>query len=223
MIEFLQNIDASIFLALNGPHCPFFDSFMTMFTGRYIWIPMYLTVLWILFSRKPRLGGGVFLIMLILAIAATDQLCASLIRPAVERLRPSNPENPLSDMVYVVGGYRGGSYGFPSCHAANSFAFATFIALTVRRGWFAAFIFGWALLNTYTRIYLGVHYPGDILAGALIGSAVAAVCYFAASRLAKFAGRDATPEDDPILNIPGPQLMVGVFAATLIYIVIASI
>lgn len=118
MIEFLNNLDTSIFLAVNGAHSPFFDTFMTMFTGRFIWIPMYAMVLWILFKSCRWQTATAYLVALVCAILLTDQTCASVIRPAVERLRPSNLENTLSDYAYIVNGYRGGSYGFPSCHAA---------------------------------------------------------------------------------------------------------
>lgn len=98
-----------------------------------------------------------------------DQVCSSLIRPVVARLRPANLENPIVDMVYIVNGYRGGSYGFPSCHAANSFGLALYVVFTFRKRWLSLFIIAWAVLNCYTRIYLGVHYPGDLLVGGIIG------------------------------------------------------
>ncbi len=180
MIEFLNNLDTSVFLAINGHHSPFFDSFMTMFTGRFIWIPMYAMVLWILFRSCRWQTATIYLVALVGAICLTDQTCASVIRPAVERLRPSNLENTLSDFTYIVNGYRGGSYGFPSCHAANSFALALFVSLFVKRRGFTLFIFGWAAANSYSRLYLGVHYPGDLLVGALVGCAYGAACYYTA-------------------------------------------
>lgn len=177
MIEYLNQLDASILLFFNGMHSPFFDKFMMLCTGKFIWIPMYATILFILFkSFKPKLVL-VYAIALGVAIALTDQTCASIIRPVVERLRPSNPGNPLSEYVHLVNGYRGGSYGFPSCHAANSFALAVFIVCLVRRWRLAIFIFGWAILNSYSRFYLGVHYPGDLFVGALVGSFFGYICY----------------------------------------------
>lgn len=95
MIEYLNQLDASILLFFNGMHSPFFDKFMMLCTGKFIWIPMYATILFILFkSFKPKLVL-VYAIALGVAIALTDQTCASIIRPVVERLRPSNPGNPL--------------------------------------------------------------------------------------------------------------------------------
>jgi len=193
MIEFLNNLDTSIFLAINGAHSPFFDSFMTMFTGRFIWIPMYAVVLWILFRECRWQTALVYLVALVAAIFLTDQTCASVIRPAVERLRPSNLENTLSDFAYVVNGYRGGSYGFPSCHAANSFAFAVFLALFVRRRGFLLFIIGWAIVNSYSRLYLGVHYPGDLFVGAVVGSLFGAACYYAARAVSSRLLHDSYP------------------------------
>lgn len=183
MIEFLNNLDTAIFLAINGHHAPFFDSFMTLFTGRFIWVPMYMMVVWLLFHKNRWQSGLIYLLCLAMAIAMTDQTCASIIRPAVERLRPSNIENAISSMVYIVDGYRGGSYGFPSCHAANSFALAAFLILFVRRRSFSIFILCWATLNSYSRLYLGVHYPGDLLVGAVIGTAFGILCHTFARQL----------------------------------------
>lgn len=102
---------------------------------------------------------------------------ASLIRPEVARLRPSNLENPLSEMVHIVNGYRGGSYGFPSCHAANTFGLAFFVVYLFRSRLLSTFILVWALVTCYSRAYLGVHYPGDLLAGAVLGFVGASLCY----------------------------------------------
>ena len=174
MIEYLNNIDTQVFLLINGHHSPFFDIFMKLFTGRFIWIPMYAAIA-LMMWRAAGWSKFIFYILgAALAVTITDQLCATWIRPAVERLRPSNLENTLSQFTYIVGGYRGGSYGFPSCHAANSFALASFTALLVRRHSFVMFIIGWAVLNSYSRLYLGVHYPGDLLVGAAIGTCAGA-------------------------------------------------
>lgn len=177
MIEFLNQLDTSVFLFFNSLHTPFFDRFMMLCTGKFIWIPMYATILYILLkSFRPRMVV-VYIAAIALAITLTDQTCASIIRPLVERLRPSNPDNPLSAYVHIVNGYRAGSYGFPSCHAGNSFALAVFMGCLIGRPRFVMFIFGWAVLNSYSRLYLGVHYPGDLLVGGIIGSLFGFLCY----------------------------------------------
>lgn len=129
MIDWLNTIDTQVFLALNGLHAPYFDAFMKLFTGKWIWVPMYAAVLFAVVRNYRWRQTLAVLVCVALAITIADQVCATLIRPEVCRLRPSNPENPLSEMVHIVGGYRGGSYGFPSCHVANSFALASFLTL----------------------------------------------------------------------------------------------
>lgn len=183
MLEFLNQIDTSVFLFFNGMHTPFLDRFMMLFTGRFIWVPMYAAILFVLLKTHGMKGAGVYVLGIALAITLTDQTCASYIRPMVERLRPSNLDNPLSALTIVVDDYRGGDYGFPSCHSANSFALATFLAFLFPRRRMLMFIFGWALLNSYTRLYLGVHYPGDLLAGAVVGSLFGFLCYLLARKL----------------------------------------
>ncbi len=177
MLDTLIDLDSQLLLFFNSFHTPFLDRFMMLFTSRFIWAPMYALILLLFFKKYNPLRAGVFVVMLVAAIALTDQTCATLLRPMFERLRPSNLANPLSESVNIVDGYRGGRYGFPSCHAANSFALAIFLSLVVRRRGFTLVIFGWAALNSYSRMYLGVHYPGDILVGASIGSAFGYVCY----------------------------------------------
>lgn len=178
MLETLQQLDQQLLLTLNGFHSPYWDSFMWIFTGKWTWLPMYAMILYVLYKNfNLRLTLFVALVIA-LTITYTDQLCATWIRPAVERLRPSNLNNPLSEFVHIVNGKRGGSYGFPSCHSANSFGLAFFLLFFFRQRRLNVFILCWALLNCYTRIYLGVHYPGDLLAGMFVGLSGALVFYY---------------------------------------------
>lgn len=216
------DLDSSLFLYLNGLHCSFFDTFMSMFSGRYIWIAMYASLLYVMLRK---FDGRQFLTLAMavgLTIVLADQICATVLRPVFERLRPSNLENPLSEFTHIVNGYRGGAYGFPSCHAANSFALAVFTALMFRKRSFTLFIFTWAIMNSYSRIYLGVHYPGDLLVGAVIGSVCAGLCYLAANRICKFSGHTLRPYDR--LPLSKPILIVYITAGvTLIYITVSSV
>ena len=147
MIETLQNLDSEVFLFFNQAHCPFFDSFMSLYSGKFIWIPMYAALLIVMLRRYPLIKVLFLLAGIALSITLADQICSSLIRPLCERLRPSNPDNPLAELTHIVDGYRGGAYGFPSCHAANSFALAVFAALMLRRRGFTLFIMLWAAVN----------------------------------------------------------------------------
>lgn len=182
MIELLNSIDNDIFLTLNGYHCAYFDHFMKIATGKLIWVPFYASILYVMTRNlRPRqLACAIAAVALTILIA--DQLCSSTIRPVVARLRPANLENPISPLVHIVDGYRGGAYGFPSCHAANTFALAGFIGVLMRRGWLTAVIIAWAVLNSYSRLYLGVHYPGDLIVGGIIGAAVGMLMAFAARK-----------------------------------------
>ena len=116
MIQLLVNTDQNLLLYLNGFHNAFGDYFMSTFTGKWIWVPMYASILYVLLKNFNWKITLCCLTAIALTILFADQVCASLIRPAVERLRPSNPANPISDLVHIVNNYRGGRYGFPSCH-----------------------------------------------------------------------------------------------------------
>lgn len=185
MIDYLIDIDTDLFLFFNGMHCDFFDRFMMAFTGKMVWVPMYVTMAVMLFRRYNwRVASG-YLIAIGLAILVTDQMIASHIRPFFERLRPSHVDSPICGLVHVVNGYRGGLYGFPSCHGANSFCLAVFLSLLVREWRFGIAVFAWAALHSYTRLYLGVHYPGDLLVGAGLGSCIGVIMYYASRFLSR--------------------------------------
>lgn len=159
MIETLQNIDTQLFLALNSIRWEAIDELVLCFSGRWIWVPMYAVIASMLIRRYGWRAGAWLIVATAIAVGCSDFVCASVIRPLVQRLRPANLDNPLSAMVNIVDGYRGGKYGFPSCHAANTFALALITSLFIKHRAYTIFIFSWAVLQCYSRIYLGVHYP----------------------------------------------------------------
>ena len=184
-ILWLSDIDARLLLIVNGAHSPFFDSVMWCISGRWIWVPFYAVLAYLLFRRMSWKRASICLVTIGLIILAADQTCATLIRPEIGRLRPANLNNPLSSFVHVVNGYRGGRYGFPSCHAANTFALAVFMSLVIRHKWFTVMMFSWAFIVSYSRMYLGVHYFGDLFCGATIGSLFAVLFYYLQNYLVK--------------------------------------
>lgn len=184
-ILWLSDIDARLLLIVNGAHSPFFDSVMWCISGRWIWLPFYAVLAYLLFRRMSWKRASICLVTIGLIILAADQTCATLIRPEIGRLRPANINNPLSSFVHVVNGYRGGRYGFPSCHAANTFALAVFMSLVIRHKWFTVMMFSWAFIVSYSRMYLGVHYFGDLFCGATIGSLFAVLFYYLQNYLFK--------------------------------------
>lgn len=167
MIEYLSGIDADALLAVNGLHDMFQDAFWWMVTAKWSSLLLVLALAWILLHQNRR-HALLVLAMLVLSILVADQVSSGLIKHLVERLRPTHDPS-LESMVHVINGYRGGLYGFVSSHAANSFAVATLIALVMRHRVVTLSMFTWALLQCYSRVYLGVHYPGDILGGIIVG------------------------------------------------------
>ncbi len=168
ILNLLKGWDKDLFLLLNGLHSPLLDYSMTLFTLTSTWLIFYGVILVSIILKYDKKSLFV-IVALILLIICSDQL-AGLIKHITERLRPSNDPS-LKGLAHVF--YSGGGlYGFVSAHAANTFAFATFTTLLFSNLRFTTFIFPWAFLIAYSRIYLGVHYPGDILGGAILGVGV---------------------------------------------------
>lgn len=210
----MEQLDTTLFLTLNHLHTPWLDGFMWLYTGRFIWVPFYIAILAMMIKAWGWRRAIVAALCIGACVALADQLCATLLRPVFCRPRPSNlAESPIAQLVVTVNDYRGGRYGFPSCHGANSFALAVASWIFVRRWSYGVIIMVWALVNCYTRVYLGVHYPGDLLAGALVGTITAlAISLPAVKRL----GLSPAPRLTPA--IPG-----AVYLATLAAISLAAI
>lgn len=183
MIDTILNIDEQVLLWFNGYHTDGLDWLMKTISGKMTWVPFYAVLLWMLFKTFNWKVVLLILLSIALAITLADQIGASVIRPTVERMRPSNPDNPFSAFIHIVDGYRSGRYGFPSCHAANTFALATVYSMWMgRRLWWWGLTV-WAIVVSCSRLYLGVHYPTDILVGAMLGAVCGAAAYYIAQRL----------------------------------------
>lgn len=173
----LLELDKKIFLELNSSfRNPFVDQLMMFLSTTSAWIPLYIFLVYLLI-KTFRKQTWIVLLAVALTIFLADQITSSVMKPLFERLRPSH-EPSLAEQINIVNKYRGGRFGFASSHAANTFGVATlmFLILKNHRPW-VGFLFVWPLLIGYTRIYLGVHYPGDILAGFFVGFLCAMVVY----------------------------------------------
>jgi undecaprenyl-diphosphatase len=167
--EFLENIDRNLFLFLNGINSPFFDSLMFKATQGMIYLPLYLFFLFFV-VRKYRWNALLVLAFAALMILTGDQL-SNLVKDSVQRLRPSRQPDLV---VHIVEAYKGGTYGFYSAHASNTFCVVVFLIVTLGRKYWYVYVPAilWSLLMSYSRIYLGVHYPGDVLAGWIAGGVI---------------------------------------------------
>ena len=178
LLSMLKAADTMVFLTVNSHHNAYFDSVMWLVSGKLIWVPMYVSLFFVLLKNYSYKVVFAILLAIGVVILFTDSFTAQIIRPWVCRLRPSNLDNPMSSMVHVVDGYRGGAYGFPSNHASNTWGLAFFITFLFRRYKLTFFFFLWALLVCYSRMYLGVHYFGDLLIGGLLALAGASTVFY---------------------------------------------
>lgn len=167
--------DTDLFLFLNDLNSPFWDKIMWFVSGKYEWIPLYIILLGLIIW-KYRMKSILVILMIPILITAADQISVKLFKEVFERLRPCH-NSDIQHLVHTVNNKCGGKFGFVSSHAANSFALAGYLALIFRNKWFSMFILFWAALVSCSRVYLGVHYPGDILGGAVLGLIIAGLVY----------------------------------------------
>jgi undecaprenyl-diphosphatase len=170
MLEQELDYERNIFLFLNGGHTPFENQFFWLFSGKVVWIPLVMVFLAVLFYKNKARWKETLLILssIIIVVAFCDQFSSSFCKPFFHRFRPTqHPE--FMNSVQTVFDYRGGKYGFISSHAANAFGFATLTSLLFRYKIYTFALFLWATVNSYSRIYLGVHFISDIIGGIVAG------------------------------------------------------
>lgn len=176
MLDQLIQWDWQISHFLNGSSSLFADGVAMTATATLTWMPAAVVLLYVIIHNNEMKNIFLILLGIGLCILFADQIASGIFKPLVARFRPTNdPE--LMGWVDVVNNYRGGRYGFFSSHAANTFSVATFVALLVRNRTLSVCMVSWALLNCWTRVYLGVHYFGDVLVGTVCGILVGLIVY----------------------------------------------
>lgn len=182
-MDFLIDIDKAWLVAINGAHNEWLDVIMWYISQSWVWIPLYAVLIGLLIWKFGWKKGLIYTAALVAAVGLSDYVSSGLIKHWVCRPRPTH-EPSLEGLVHIVNGYVGGRYGFVSSHAANTMSLALLFGLIWKgeRKIVYSVLALYVVLNCYSRMYLGVHYPGDILGGLIVGTVMALVVYWALNR-----------------------------------------
>ena len=176
LIDKLLPFERKLFLFLNEGGSVFWDNAMWTYTGLVTWVPMVLFILYIAFRNQQLREGLLVLGSITLALLLASLISAVIFKPFFQRFRPTHHPD-YKDLVNILNDFRGGDYGFISGHATNSFALAFFFSKLFRNRLVTIAMMFWAALNSYSRIYLGVHFISDIVAGFIIGALIGLFVY----------------------------------------------
>ena len=171
-MELLLELDKNLFLLINQSGIEFLDPIMLFITNKLSSIPIYLFLIYLIFKKKKKQSVLILLSILTLIIL-TDQGSVQLFKNTIERLRPCH----FLEEVRLVKEHCGGQYGFISSHAANTFGLTFFISKIFKNRQLFIFLFCWAAIVSFSRIYIGVHYPVDLLGGAIWGVFMAFISF----------------------------------------------
>lgn len=212
IITRIVEFDKQILLLINSMHNGYFDTFMFSFSKVAVWIPFYLSVIYILFKSAGKKAIW-FVLLLILGVVLADQL-SGLIKNLIERPRPTH-HTVIARFLHVVNNYTGGPFGFVSSHAANTAGFAVLSSLLIRQKPYTFATFIWVAVTCYSRIYLGVHYPLDVVGGLLLGVCIAFILYAFYERI--------LPTENQILKIERIKIPITTLLITIGSILLYSV
>lgn len=183
----IVSFDQQATLAINGSHSLFWDNVMMTVTDTFSWSLLIVMLLFIIFKNNKVKDALLILLTIGLLIFVADRLCSGIVKPTVARWRPTQDPH-LMYLIDTVRGYRGGRFGFFSGHACNTFCMATFLAFLFRSRPMTFLLYFWAATTTFTRLYLGVHYLGDVVVGLSVGLLLGSLFYFLYRRVADKLG-----------------------------------
>jgi len=177
-MQTLIELDRNLLALFNGSGSLFLDNLMVVLTSGLTWIPLYIALLYVVIKNNETMTQIMLVIgCALLCIVLSDGVADFIVKPLVARYRPS--ADPLIKYtVSVVNDMRGTGFSFFSAHASNTFCIAIFFSLVIRNAKFVTAMVLWSLVNCWTRLYLGLHYPSDIFVGLLWGGVVGVAVYY---------------------------------------------
>ena len=182
MFEYLETLDRKLFLLINQNNFELFDVLMPLYTYKFTWVPFYIILIILLYKKHGIKSLYIIFPLIILAVGLSDATC-NIFKYGIARYRPChNLEINNLVKIYAKIGHEkphcGGKYGFVSAHSSTSFAIAFLFSIFYKNKRATYLIFIWAIIMAYSRIYVGVHYPADVIIGAINGLLCGGVIYF---------------------------------------------
>ncbi|MBR1933788.1 MAG: phosphatase PAP2 family protein [Prevotella sp.] len=222
LIEF----DKELLLAVNGSSSLFLDGLVKTLTTAATWIPLYVSLFYLVLKNNDSVQKIVLIVACAgLCVFIAGSLDDMIVKPLVARWRPTH-DPQIGVLVDVVNDYRGGNYGFFSAHASNTFSLAVFFSLLIRNRLLTFFLVLWSFVNCWTRMYLGVHYPGDILCGLLWGGLVGTGVWWLHGRIARrwssgrvFVSEQYTPTGYQVVDV---DVVISVMLFTFVYAILRA-
>lgn len=223
----LINIDNNILFALNGSESMFVDSLSLNLTSGYTWIPLYIALLFLVIKNNEKWSYIMLIISCVgLSLLLSGSVSDMIVKDAVQRLRPIN-EPALNGIITPIRDYHVSGYSFYSSHAANTMSVAVFFILLVRSRLLGIALVLWSIVNGWTRIYLGVHYPSDVLTGFLCGIMAGTISYLLFMYIYKKISPKITYVSSQYTrmgySITDIDMVMNVLMLTLVYVVIKSV
>lgn len=222
LVEKILPYERDLFLWLNDHHTAYWDTFMSLYSGKLVWLPLAIAGL-IIYVYKIKWREA---LLVLLCAALVGLLCdyfsAQVIKPYFERLRPSHHPD-FQDLVQLVNGRKGGRYGFISNHAANGFGVVVFASLLFRYKYFTWTMILWATITAYSRIYLGVHFISDVVGGAIWGALAGVLVYYIYLASRQYILKIPKEElKEPVFSKQRAQILIAVIFSTILCIAIYS-